>query len=203
MKRCCEDKSEAIRLLECGHGRVIRIVLAINAAMFLVEAGAGIAAQSTALLGDSLDMLGDALVYGATLLAFEYGARERAKAVVLKGAVMLALGGIVLADAVSQVRGSSVPHAGTVGVVGLLALAANVVCLLLLVRHRAADINMTSAWICSRNDVIANLAVLASAGVVAATGTRWSDLVVGVGLAALFLLSAAGILRDGARALRG
>jgi Co/Zn/Cd efflux system component len=178
------------------------MVLAINAVMFLVEAGAGMVVRSTALLGDSLDMLGDALVYAATLYAFTQASREKAKAVVLKGGVMLVLGGVVLVDAVSQLRGSTLPHAATVGTVGFLALAANVVCMIALLRHRTADINMSSAWVCSRNDVIANVAVLASAGAVGALGTRWPDLVVGAGIAALFLVSATSVLRDGLRALR-
>jgi Co/Zn/Cd efflux system component len=202
MKHCCEDKAEALQALQERQGRTIRVVLAINALMFFVEAGAGVAARSTALLGDSLDMLGDALVYGATLLAFTRGARAKAKAAVVKGGVMLLLGGLVLVEAVSKIVGGALPDGGTMGIIGAVALTANVTCLLLLFRHRGDDINMSSAWICSRNDIIANVAVVLAALAVGAFESRWPDVLVGLVIAGLFLVSAIGVLGDGLKALR-
>jgi Co/Zn/Cd efflux system component len=202
MEHCCEDKAEALEALRERQGRTIRVVFAINALMFIVEAGAGVAARSTALLGDSLDMLGDALVYGATLFAFTRGASAKAKAAVIKGGVMLLLGGLVLVEAVSKIVGGTLPNGGTMGVIGAAALAANVTCLLFLFRHRADDINMTSAWICSRNDIIANGAVVLAALAVGAFDCRWPDVLVGVAIAGLFLVSAIGVLGEGLKTLR-
>lgn len=202
MKQCCENKTDALRALDVRQRRTIRVVLTINAAMFAVEAAAGVAARSTALLGDSLDMLGDALVYGATLYAFARGARAKAKAAVAKGAMMLLLGGLVLTEAISKVATDTVPQVTTMGFVGALALTANVTCLVLLMRHRADDINMQSAWICSRNDIIANVAVLIAALAAGVLESRWPDIVVGAGIAVLFLISAGAVLASGLRALR-
>jgi Co/Zn/Cd efflux system component len=202
MKHCCEDKSEALEQLRQRQARVLQVLLAANAAMFVLEAGAGIAGRSTALLGDSLDMLGDALVYGATLHVLGRGLGSKAKAVLLKGGVLLLFGALVLAEAVGKSFSGAEPRAEVIGSVGALALAVNTGCLLLLLRYRQHDINMRSAYICSRNDIIANLAVLGAGGLVAYFGTAWPDIVVGVGIAGLFVVSAVGILRAGIEALR-
>lgn len=202
MRHCCEDKTDALRALERRQWRTILVVLTINAAMFAVEAVAGVAARSTALLGDSLDMLGDALVYGATLYALARGASAKAKATVAKGAMMLLFGGLVLSEAIWKVATGTVPLVTTMGLVGALALTANVTCLFLLMRHRADDINMQSAWICSRNDIIANIAVLVAASAAGVFESRWPDIVVGAGIALLFLTSASAVLASGLRGLR-
>lgn len=202
MKHCCEDKAEALEQLRQRQARVLKVLLAANAAMFVLEAGAGLAARSTALLGDSLDMFGDALVYGATLHVLGRGLGSKAKAVLLKGGVLLLLGLLVLAEAVGKLVSGAEPHAEVIGAVAALALAVNTGCLLLLLRYRQQDINMRSAYICSRNDIIANLAVLGAGGLVGYFGSAWPDIVVGVGIAALFIVSAWGILRAGIEALR-
>jgi Co/Zn/Cd efflux system component len=202
MKHCCEDKAEALGQLKQRQASVLKVLLAANAAMFVLEAGAGIAGRSTALLGDSLDMLGDALVYGATLHVLGRGLGSKAKAVLLKGGVLLLFGALVLAEAVGKLVSGAEPRAELIGSVGALALAVNTGCLLLLLRYRQQDINMRSAYICSRNDIIANLAVLGAGGLVAYFGTAWPDIVVGVGIAALFVVSAVSILRAGIEALR-
>ena len=202
MKHCCEGKAEALAQLRVRQGRVLKIVLAINAGMFLVEMVAGVVGRSTALLGDSLDMLGDALVYGASLYVLDRGPVWRARASLLKGLVMLLLGLGVLVEAVMKAVNQVVPHPEAMGGIGLLALVANVGCLVLLFRHREDDINMRSSWICSRNDIIANVSVVAAAVGVWFFVSWWPDVLVGSGIAVLFILSAVAILRDASKALR-
>lgn len=197
MDRCCE-----VREVPRGQRRVLGVVLAINAAMFLAESAAGLLAHSTALLADSVDMLGDAIVYGFSLHVVARGPIWQARAAMLKGLVMAAFGFGVLAEAVTKVVRGTTPTAEVMGTVGLIALAANGVCLWLLWRRRADDVNMRSAWLCSRNDVLANAGVLLAAAGVAATGAAWPDLLVGLAIAALFMGSAAGVLREAGRALR-
>jgi Co/Zn/Cd efflux system component len=202
MESCCQGKAAALERLRARQSRILKVLLAANAAMFLLEAAFGVVARSTALLGDSLDMLGDALVYGASLHVLDRGLRSKAKAVLLKGGVLTFLGLGVLAEAAFKLARGTRPEALTIGWVGLLALAVNIACLLLLLRHRHHDINMESAWTCSRNDIIANVSVLLAAGAVAVFGSAWPDIAVGVGIAALFLGSAVGMLRSGVGALR-
>lgn len=182
--------------------RVLQIVLGINGAMFLVEFGAGLLAGSTALLADSVDMLGDALVYGFSLYVVSRGSVWQARAALLKGTVMAVFGLGVLAEAVLKIVRGIVPAAGLMGGIGLLALVANAVCLFLLWRCRADDINMRSAWLCSRNDVMANVGVLVAAGAVALTGSAWPDIAVGLLIAGLFVISATSVVRAARRALR-
>lgn len=202
MESCCQGKAEALERLRERQSRVLKILLAANAAMFLLEAGFGVVARSTALLGDSLDMFGDALVYGASLHVLDRGLRSKAKAVLLKGGVLTVLGLAVLTEAAFKVAQGARPEALTIGWVGAAALIVNVGCLLLLLRHRHHDINMKSAWICSRNDIIANVSVLLSAGAVSVFGSAWPDIAVGVGIAGLFLASAVGMVRSGLDTLR-
>jgi len=201
MASCCEDKGCAASALRETHSRVLWIVLAINAVMFGVEATAGVLANSTALLADALDMLGDALVYGFSLFVLARSLRWQAGAALAKGAFMLAFGLAVLAEAAYKVFHPVMPDAGTMGIVGTLALAANVICFSLLYRHRADNLNMSSTWLCSRNDLIANVGVLAAAGAAHLLDSRWPDIAVGVVIAALFLRSALGVLRDAIRVL--
>lgn len=182
--------------------RVLWIVLAINAAMFVLELGAGIVAHSTALIADSVDMLGDALVYGFSLYVVGRGPLWHARGALLKGSVMAALGAGVLVEAAVKLARGLVPAAETMGVVALLALAANAACLVLLGRCRGDDLNMRSAWLCSRNDVLANGAVLVAAGGVALTDSAWPDVVVGLLLALVVGHSALEILRAARRQLR-
>jgi len=182
--------------------RVLRIVLALNAAMFLLELGTGLLARSTALVADSADMLGDAIVYGVSLYAVGRGPAWQARAALLKGGLMAIFAAGVLGQAAFKLARGEAPVAEAMGVVGVVALAANAVCLVLLWRLRDDDVNMRSAWLCSRNDVVANAAVLLAAGAVRATGSGAPDLVVGLAIAAMFGASAARVLRDGRRARR-
>jgi Co/Zn/Cd efflux system component len=203
MKHCCEDKAHALAELAVRQARVIKIVLAVNAAMFAIELIAGVASRSTALLGDSLDMLGDALLYGATFYALAAGPVVKAKVAMLKGGMMAVLASSVFVEATLKAVRGIVPAAGIMGGVGTLALCANLACLVLLLRHRQDDINMRSAWICSRNDIIANVAVVGAALAVHVLASPWPDVVVGLGIASLFLASAIGVWREGRTALLG
>jgi Co/Zn/Cd efflux system component len=174
---------------------VLWAVLAINLALFAIEVVAGLRAGSSALLGDSLDMLGDSMVYGASLYAVGRGAAMEARVALGKGLLMAVLALAVLVDALARLLGQP-PESGVVSVVGLLALAGNAACLGLLYRHRADNLNFRSTWLCSRNDVIANVAVIASAGVVALVGRPWPDTVVGLALAGLWLRTSVSVLRE-------
>jgi len=196
MGDCCNDKACEIEALQQRQGATLRVVLAINAAMFAVELTAGLLSGSLSLLADSLDMLGDALVYGFSLYVVARGARMKAFAALSKGAVMAAFGLFVLGQAVYKVMYPQVPGFETIGLVGLAALAANGLCLALLWRHRGDDINMRSVWLCSRNDIIANVSVLAAATGVWLTHSAWPDILVGAAIAGLFLRSAFFVLRD-------
>ena len=202
MATCCEDKACEVTALRESHGRVLWIVLGINALMFVVEGTAGLLAHSTSLLADALDMLGDALVYGFSLFVLARSARWQAGAALAKGGFMLAFGVAVLAEAAYKVLHPMLPGVETMGIVGAIALAANIICFSLLYRHRTDNLNMSSTWLCSRNDLIANIAVLAAAGATYLLASRWPDIIVGCIIAALFLRSAFGVLRDAARVLR-
>jgi Co/Zn/Cd efflux system component len=202
MADCCNDKACEIEALRSRQSATLKIVLSINAVMFLVELTAGIMAGSVSLLADSLDMLGDALVYGFSLYVVARGARMKAQAALLKGGIMAAFGLFVLGQAVHRMFFPHVPVFQMIGAVGALALAANGLCLALLWRHRADDINMSSVWLCSRNDIIANVSVLFAALGVWLTGSGWPDVVIGLALAALFLKSALYVLRSAGAELR-
>jgi cation diffusion facilitator family transporter len=177
-------------------------VLAINLGLFIVEIVAGILARSTALLGDSLDMLGDTLVYGFSLYVLDRSARWKARAALSKGVIMLAFGFAVLAEVVYKLLIPTIPIAQTMGVIGLVALLGNAICFWLLYRHRSDDLNMRSTWLCSRNDLLANTAVLAAAGGVAITGSPWPDVLVGGAIAALFVQTASTVVRASVLELR-
>jgi Co/Zn/Cd efflux system component len=193
---CCEARE-----IPREQRRVLHIVLWINAAMFLAESVAGLAAHSTALFADSIDMLGDAIVYGFSLYVIGRGIVWQARAALLKGIVMAAFGVGVLAQVAVKIAQGLTPTVEVMGVVGALALAANVCCLALLWRRRDDDLNMRSAWICSRNDVIGNAAVLVATTAVAITGSPWPDIAIGLLVASVFGRSAVQVVRDASRAV--
>jgi len=202
MSNCCSDKACELEALKHRQASTLKIVLGINAVMFTVEFVAGVLSGSVSLLADSLDMLGDALVYGFSLFAVTRGQRAKAFSALLKGNIMAAFGLLVLGQVVYKISVPHVPAFDVIGVVGFVALAANGICLSLLWHHRADDINMNSVWLCSRNDIIANSLVICAAAAVWATGSPWPDLIVGAGIAALFLKSAGTVLVGSARELR-
>jgi Co/Zn/Cd efflux system component len=202
MADCCNDKACEIEVLRHRQSSTLKIVLGINAFMFVVELISGLASSSVSLLADSLDMLGDALVYGFSIYVVARGPRMKAKAALFKGGIMAVFGLSVLGQAVYKIVFPHLPLVEAIGAIGLLALIANSICFVLLWRHRSDDINMSSVWLCSRNDIIANVAVLFAAVGVFLTQKGWPDILVGLTLSALFLRSASIVLRDATRALR-
>jgi len=175
--------------------RTLWAVLAINAAMFVVEAAAGWIAESTGLLADGLDMLADALVYGVALYAVGRGPLLKRRAARLCGGLQLALAVAALAEVLRRARFGSDPEPPLMVATSLLALAANVTSLWLVTRHRHGGVHMKATYICTTNDVLANLGVIAAAGLVALTGSPVPDLVIGTAIAALVLRGAVRILR--------
>jgi cation diffusion facilitator family transporter len=195
MSSCCDDKSCAIDELRERQSSTLKIVLAINAVMFIVEAVGGYLASSTALLSDSLDNLGDALTYGLSLYVVARSDRAKAKVALVKGALIGGAALAVVAQIAYRLLVPSTPIFETMGGLALVALVANGVCLILLWRHRQQDVNMMSVWECSRNDIASSIAVIVAAGAVWWVGSGWPDLVVAIALAALLLVSAERVLR--------
>lgn len=185
----------------CNHGcasaaasgryrRILWIALLINLLMFGVEIGAGLRSGSVSLLADSLDFFGDAANYGVSLFVLGLGAVMRARASLAKALTMGLFGVFILVVAVGNFLDGSVPRASTMGIVGLLALLANVAVAAMLYAYRDGDSNMRSVWLCSRNDALGNLAVILAALGVFGTGAGWPDLIVAT-IMALLALSAA------------
>lgn len=197
MSDCCQQKGCEVQAMRETHGRLLWIVLAINTAMFFVEGWAGILAHSTSLMADALDMLGDALVYAFSLIVLARSLRWQAGAAIAKGCFMLVFGIGVLGEAIYKTIHPIMPAVATMGIIGTVALAANIVCFSLLYRHRGENLNMSSTWLCSRNDLIANVGVLIAAGSSYLLVSRWPDIIVGAMIAALFLKSSVGVLRQG------
>ena len=202
MADCCENKSCALDALRERQSATLKIVLGINAVMFVVELVAGMMAESTALLSDSLDNLGDALTYGMSLYAVSRGPRSKAKVALFKGVLILLASLFVLYQVVYRIAVPVIPLHETMGLVSLLALLANGTCLTLLWKHREEDINMSSVWECSRNDIAANIAVFVAAGGVWLTNSGWPDILIGLALALLFLKSAVKVLKGAIAELR-
>jgi cation diffusion facilitator family transporter len=194
MKSCCENID--VSLLQANQRRVLIIVLGINVMMFFGEIVGGIVGHSTALLADSLDMLGDALSYGLSLYAIDRGIRWKARAALVKGFIMMVFGIGVLTEAIVKSFMVVLPSAHVMGGIGFLALAANLVCLLMLTPHKNDDINLRSTWVCSRNDIIANVGVLVAAGAVFLLHSKWPDIMVGLCVAIVFLTSALSMLKE-------
>ena len=179
-----------------AYRRVLWAVLAINAVMFLIEIAAGLAAGSASLQADALDFLGDSANYAISLLVVGMALRYRASAALAKGATMGAFGLWVIATVIWHALHATLPTAFTMGAVGITALVANAASFGLLWAFRRGDANMRSAWICTRNDVVGNLAVLLAAAGVFGTGTGWPDLVVATIMATLALQGAALVIRQ-------
>lgn len=196
MADCCAESACELEKLRIAQSRTLKLVLGINILMFGVEFAAGILSASTALLADSLDMLGDAFVYGFSLYVVARTDAWKSGAALLKSMIMAAFGFFVLGQALYKVMYPVTPQFEIIAGMAAIALAANAYCLYLLWSHRTDDVNMRSVWLCSRNDIIANLSVTVAAAGVWATGSQWPDLAVGLGIAGLFLVSAVRVFRD-------
>lgn len=202
--QCCSAKGRELELLarRVEQRRVLQTVLAINAAMFVLEFGAGVIAGSAALMADAVDMLGDALVYGLSIYALARSDRWKGGAALAKGVFILAFGIGIVVDIAIKMHSGLPPSSMLMLAFGALALAANLLCLRLLWRFRGHDVNMASTFECSRNDVVSNLGVLVAAGAVAIFASPWPDIIVGALIAALFLRSAFGVIRSSLPVLR-
>ena len=198
---CCDQAIDPHRGDE-RYRRVLWAVLAINVAMFAVEVAAGLAAGSASLQADALDFLGDAGNYAISLFVVGMALRYRAMAAFAKGATMGVFGLWVLGVTAWHAWHGTLPHAFTMGAVGLAALVANAASFGLLWAYRGGDANMRSAWICTRNDVLGNLAVLLAALGVFGTGTGWPDVIVAAIMASLALQGAWIVLNQSRAELR-
>jgi Co/Zn/Cd efflux system component len=179
-----------------SYRRVLGVVIALNAAMFLIEIAAGHVARSQALQADALDFFADAATYGLTLWAVGRSARVRARAALIKGASLGLMALWVVGSTLWRTLEGGTPEPLTMTAVGLVALAVNVGAALLLFRFRDGDANVRSVWLCSRNDAIGNVAVVAAAAGVSASASSWPDLLVAFGMASLFLHSSIRIVRQ-------
>ena len=195
MSGCCDNGCSVYALHERQRG-TLKTVLVINAVMFLVIVGAALYGNSTSLLADSLDNLGDALTYGLSLYAVSRGAVAKAKVALFKGALIFLAALAVLTQAAYKLIVPSTPLFEAMGAFSLLGLAANSICLFLLWRHRHEDVNMSSVWECSRNDIASNLSVFVAAGAVWLTGSGWPDIFVALALVLLLMRSAIRVLKS-------
>ncbi len=185
--------------LDQRYQRLLWAVILINGTMFVIEMWGGHAAGSRALEADALDFLGDSLTYGLSLWAIGRAATVRARAAIFKGISLLLMGLYVFAKTIFEVFYLGLPRAELMGGIGALAFIANVVSVLLLVRYKDGDANVRSVWLCSRNDAIGNLIVIAAAGSVWASASGWPDVIVAFVMAGLFTNSAWQILTQARR----
>ena len=201
MSDCC-DKDDAIGALRERQSSTLKIVLAINVVMFAAGIGAGIYAGSSALLSDSLDNLGDAMTYGLSLYVVYRSSRAKAQVAFFKGGLILLAAFVVLGQVIYKLIVPTVPIFEIMGVVSLLALIGNSICLFLLTRHRTDDVNMSSVWECSRNDIASNISVFLAAGAVWFTQSGWPDILIALALVCLFLRSAFRVFSGATRQLK-
>lgn len=201
MSGCC-DNNPALDALHDRQRGTLKIVLGINAVMFLVVALASIYGSSTALLADSLDNLGDALTYGISFYAVAWDTAGKAKVALFKGGLILLAACVVVGQLVYRIWVPTTPIFEVMGAFSLLGLLANSVCLYLLWQHRQEDVNMSSVWECSRNDIASNLSVFIAAGAVWLTGSGWPDILVALGLVWLLTRSSIRVIASALTELR-
>jgi Co/Zn/Cd efflux system component len=199
---CCNHDHGGNAPPDPRYRRVLWAALAINASLFLIEIVAGFAARSVSLQADALDFLADSANYAISLFVLGMALRTRARAALIKGVSMGAFGVWVLGSTVWHALYGTLPEAGTMGIVGFAALVANGATFAILWAYRAGDSNMRSVWLCSRNDVIGNLAVLLAAVGVFGTGTGWPDVLVAAVMAGLALQGAWQIVREALTEIR-
>jgi Co/Zn/Cd efflux system component len=193
---CCEPGVPIFDGLDPRYRRVLWAVIAINAVMFLTEMAAGQLVGSQALKADALDFLADTVTYGLSLSVIGASLRTRATAALFKGLSLSAMATWVMGSTIYQTFVLGVPRAEVMGGIAVLALAANLASVLLLLRYKDGDANVRSVWLCSRNDAIGNVIVMAAAAGVWGTKTAWPDLGVAALMAGIFLTSATQILRQ-------
>ena len=193
---CCSSLEKELTKVQDEKRNILVWVLIINTSMFFIEAIYGWFAQSNALMADALDMLGDAAIFGFSLYVIRLNTIWQSRAGFIKGIIMAIFAIGVLTNTFYRSFNPIIPEVTTMGVVGFMALASNLLCAVMLLSFRDTDVNMRSAWLCSRNDVLANLGVLLAAAGVAWTNSPWPDLVVGISISTLILKSAIEVMRD-------
>ena len=192
-----------IELKDNQQKTVLYWLLGINAVMFIFEIGFGWISESTALIADSLDMLADAVVYALALYAVGKSIKYKANAALVSGYLQLALGVLILLDIARRLYGDSEPHSWFMIGIGMIALVANVICLILIRKYNNDEVHMRASWIFSANDVIANLGVITAGGLVMTLNQRWPDIVIGSIISVLILRGAYRILTDAKQELAG
>lgn len=199
--RCC-DSGRSTPAVNPRFRKALWVALAINLVMFVVEIISGLRSGSVALLADAIDFAGDAANYGITLVVLSMGLVWRSRAAMVKGLSMLMFGVFVLGRAGWAIYTGVVPEPLTMGVIGALALVANVVVALMLYAFREGDSNMRSVWLCSRNDALGNIAVMIAAASVFGTGSGWPDFIVALFMAGLALSAGWSVVRQARQELR-
>ena len=201
MGSCCDNDCSLDRLQERQRG-TLWVVLGVNAVMFIVIAIAAFYGRSSALLSDSLDNLGDALTYGLSLYAVSRGDTTKARVALFKGGLIFLAACAVIVQIVAKLISPTTPVFEVMGIFSLLSLAANSLCLFILWRHRHEDVNMSSVWECSRNDIASNLSVFVAAGAVWLTGSGWPDILVASCLVLLLIRSAIRVITSAKAGVR-
>lgn len=191
-----------IEVKDAEQKQVLYWLLGINAMMFVLEIGVGIVADSTALIADSMDMLADAVVYGIGLYVIGKTLQHKANAAMMSGYFQLILGIVIIIDIVRRAVLGSAPDSGLMMAMGVIALIANVICLVIIGKHKNDQVHMRASWIFSANDVIANTGVIGAGALVYWLDARWPDLVIGILVAIVVLLGAFMILKDARQELR-
>ena len=190
MSGCCDGGCSVNALQEKRQRGTLKTVLSINAVMFIVIVGAAFYSGSTTLLANSFDNFGDAITYALSLYAVSRGTSTKARVAFFKGALILLAALIVTGQIIYKLYVPSVPIFEAMGIFGILSLIANSICLFLLWRHRHEDVNMSSVWECSRNDIASDLSVVVTAGAVWLLGSGWPDIIVALALVILLYRSA-------------
>lgn len=191
---CCDDETCVLDQPRDRQRGTLRVVLGVNAVMFTVIVAAAFYGRSSALLSDSLDNLGDAMTYGLSLYAVSRSDTTKAKVALFKGALIFLAACGIAAQIISKLVYPTVPIFEVMGAFSLMSLGANSFCLFLLWRHREEDVNMSSVWECSRNDIATNLSVFVAAGAVWITGSGWPDIAVASCLVVFLMRSAIRVL---------
>lgn len=196
MTDCCENKSCAIEAMKAKQSKTLRIVLLINVFLFCLTAFYGLSSNSTGLLAESLDDFGDAVTYALSLYVVYKSNQMKARIAFIKGCLILLGALFVLSQVVQHIIDNAVPIFESMGVVAFVALLLNLTCLLLLTKHRDQDINMSSVWECSRNDILNNVSIIVASILVWITNLVWADVAVGLILSLLLIKSSFKVLKS-------
>jgi len=202
MDPCCPTDQETWQKIASKHKNTLWVVFFLNLGMFVVEVVCGWMANSNALWSDSLDMLGDAIIYGLSLLALNQETAWRNRAALFKGYLMAGLALSILLLSFYRFYHPVMPGVEIMSIIGICALIANIICLILLTRHKNDDLNMRSSWICARNDVLVNLSVLIAAGGVALTASPWPDLIISAFICLYIFKSSLWIIKEAQEKLK-